>query len=136
MQRSLASSQNTFFLLPLGVRYTAVNRANGGALRLFVEAYTFGTLIRHDVVELITDGLLLGVGLDDRAGFNLVGLGDGSALGHFPFYAAFVDGGVGAFGFAGSAVDTVVGNENCHLFSLLGAGLLVQTSVFSVVGEG
>jgi hypothetical protein len=103
---------------PFGVGDTAVYGADGGALWFFVKTDTLGTLVGHDVVKLVTDGFLLGIGFDNGTGFDLIGLGDGGAFAHFPFHATFVDGRVGAFWLAGSAVYTVVGDEDGHSFSL------------------
>lgn len=133
MQQFLPSRKHGLRLLPFWVRYAAIHRANGGALWLFVKADTFGAFIRYDVVKVIADGRLLYVRRNDIASLDLVRLGDGGAFAHLPLYAAFIDGSIGAFWFAGSAVDTVVGDKNSHgevywYFGLL--GIKSGTSIF------
>jgi hypothetical protein len=42
-----------FRLNVIRVRYTAIYRAHSGALGLFMETCTFGTLTRNDIIKLI-----------------------------------------------------------------------------------
>jgi hypothetical protein len=37
----------------IGIGNTTIYRANGCALRLFVEACAFGTLARYDIIKLV-----------------------------------------------------------------------------------
>ena len=119
MQPFLPIGKHRLLFFPFRVGYAAVDRTNSGALWLLVETYAFGAFVGHDVVELIADGRLLDICLDDIASFYFIGFADGGAFAHFPLYAAFIDGSVGALWFAGSAVDTVVGDKNGHWGSLL-----------------
>jgi hypothetical protein len=131
MQPLLPSCQNHFLLLPFWVGDAAVNRTNSSTLWLLMEAYAFSTFVWYDVVKVIADRRLLNVCVDDIASLNFIRFGDGGAFAHFPLYTTFIDGSVGAFWFAGSAVDTVVGDKNSP-----GGSLLVQRSVgiFSASG--
>lgn len=120
MQCFLPGGEDTFFLHPFGVGYTAVYGANRSTLGLLVKANALCTLIGDDVVKLVTHGFLVGIRCDGVPRFNGVGGVDGRSFGHGPFYPAFVDSGIWAFGFAGAAVDAIVGDHDGH-----GGGVLV-----------
>lgn len=104
----------------VGVGYAAVNGAYGGALGFFVEADTFGAFVGYDEVVVVGYGFVFGgyvyggTVVERNLSFG------GVSVGKSPLDPAFVDGIIGTFGFAGSAVDTFVGDYNCHCLFYFG----------------
>jgi hypothetical protein len=93
----------------IGVGHAAVYRANGRTLWFFVKAYTFGALAGNYIVKLVGIGFLRIGGINLAAVFQL-NFGKLGAVLPVPVNPAFVNGGVGAFGFASSAVYALLRN--------------------------
>jgi len=114
VQPLFAGQQLFFRLSAVGVIYTTVDRANGSALWLFVKPYTFGTLVRYDVVEIIGYGFLLSIHIYLAAVFQLVFAGYAGPVGDCPFYTPFVNRVIGAFWFASPTIDAFVCYDDGH----------------------
>jgi len=79
-----------------------------------MKADAFGAFIAYNKIEIIGNGFVHEACI---GGFAVMQLEIAFYFGAFfigPFYAAFIDGGIGAFGFAGSAVNTFVSDNNGH----------------------
>ncbi len=127
--RLLGSEVEPLFLLKqfflrfaqIGVVYAAVYGAYGGALRLFMETHAFRTLIGHDVIIFVGNWGLGSRGGYDSATVNFY-LFQRSAIGPTPLSTTFINRIVGAFRFAGTAVDALVGYHYGHSRSRLELG--------------
>src|SRR5262249_39332969 len=80
----------------VGIRPAAVDGAARGARLVVVEPDALGALLGHDVEDVVGDGGMHG------------------AVGRLPLHASLVDGGVGALGLAGPAVDALAGDDGRH----------------------
>jgi hypothetical protein len=95
-----------------------VYRTDGCTLRLFVEALAFGAFIRNDIIGVYADRWVTVVGVNDRTvkqgkrPFYITAVSDG------PFHTAFIDGVIGAFRFAGAAVDAFFRYLNSHFLRI------------------
>lgn len=114
MQPFLAIQQGGLALHVVGIGHAAIYRTNGGALGFFMKSGAFGAFVRHNEVHLIADGRKFlmhvhfpAIGHPETA-LNLGTVGNG------PFNTCLIDGVIGAFGLAGSAVDTFVGDDDGH----------------------
>jgi hypothetical protein len=100
----------------VGIRNTTIYGANGGTLGFFVEAHTLRAFVGGDVIDLIADRFLYGIGV------YLPTIGEyhpalkGSAVAVAPFIGTLVNRGIRAFGFAGPAIDTLVCYDDSHGF--------------------
>ena len=90
-----ALDQNLFALEVVGVRDAAIHRTHRRARLVIIEAHALGALGGHDVVDVL--------GKRRR--------GDAVEL---PRHTAGINRGVGAFRFASSAVNTLVGDDRRH----------------------
>jgi hypothetical protein len=104
-----------FGLPPIRIIYTTINRANGGALWLFVKPGTFRTLIRYNIVVLIGNRRLLVSALNycSIGEFHPGKLGP-AAPG--PIHSSFVNCGIGTLRFACTTIDAFVRDDNGHFF--------------------
>src|SRR6266581_575377 len=91
-----ACEQDVVGLGDVGVRHAAVDRADRRAGLVVVEADALGALLGDDVEDVVGDGGMHG------------------AVGGLPLHAPLIDGGVGALGLAGPAVDTLAGDHRRH----------------------
>jgi len=110
----LAFQQYLFGLPAVGIVYTTVYWAYGGALRLFVKTHTFCAFIRDDIIKIIGYRVVLLIRIYFRSIFQLITARDASTVGDSPFHTPFVYSIVGAFWFASPAVDTFVCYNDCH----------------------
>ena len=78
------------------------------------KSYALGTLIRNDEVVIFRDRVELVGRFDLPPSFEGIEAGYAGAVGDGPLHAPLVDGVVGAFWFAGPAVNALVGNHDCH----------------------
>lgn len=108
------------------IRHTAINRADSSALWLLVKALALSALRGNDIIRIHSNG---GVALcsvhnctvnQGKTSFHIRAIGDG------PFNAAFIDGIVGAFRFAGATVDAFFCNLYSHNISLLLSDLVLR----------
>jgi hypothetical protein len=113
-----------FGLFVIGIGNTAIYRAHGGTLGLFMEARTFGTFLRHYVIDIVADRLLIFVSIKIFTG----GGGDISfevcTIGKLPFYTGFIDGIVGTFWLTSATIDTFIGYNDSHRNSFFGISKL------------
>ena len=91
---------NRFFVQV--IRYTAVNRANSSALRLFMEALAFRTFIRDDVICIYADRRILCISIKERTIEKGKTSLNGCAICDGPFNATFINCIIGTFGFTSS----------------------------------
>jgi len=106
-------------VLLLGVRvsligHAAIHWAYGSALWLFVEANTLGALVGDDVVDVHFLWLLSSISIGRETAETSELALDGSTVCETPFGTTFVDGVVGAFRFACTAVDALVSYLDGH----------------------
>ena len=114
MHERLLGEQLVLRFFVVGVVHAAVYRTDCGTLGFVVKAYTFGAFVRCDVVNVHAARFLRGLGVD-LSGRRVVPISfQSSSIRKCPFCATFIDGVVGAFGFAGSAIDAGVGDHDGH----------------------
>src|SRR5690606_37230412 len=104
-----------FRLNIIRIRNTAVYRANGGTLRLFMETAAFCALARYDIIKFVGNRSLRRFAVNGCSIFQLYFLKFGASS-PIPLSASFVDCCVGALRFACTTVDALIGNYNCHAF--------------------
>jgi hypothetical protein len=97
----------------LRIRNTAVDGANGSTLWLLVETYTFRAFVGNDIIKLVRDGRLWRFTAHYRT-IAEINFGQLGAPTPRPFNTTFIDGCVGALGFAGTTVDALVGDHDSH----------------------
>jgi hypothetical protein len=114
VQTGFTFEQNLLRLDPLRVGYAAIDRTHCRALRLLVKAHALGTLVGYDVIKIVGNGLVFVFGIHHSIALEGVGTAHRVALRNGPLHAALVDGVVGAFGFASTAVDALVGDHDGH----------------------
>ncbi len=113
--KPLLLSQKLFFgFAPVGIIDTAIHRANGSTLGLFMKTGAFGTFIAHNVVEFIRNRHLFFSTRNHRPIGELHPV-EFSPSPPCPFHTPLIDSGIGAFGFACTAIDALVGYHYCHL---------------------
>ena len=98
------------------IRNTAVHRTNRGALGLFVKAFAFRAFIRDDEIDIVRDGGLLIGGMGSTPVGSANQTTQGGTLSVGPRNTAFVNRIVRTFGFAGPAINALVGDDNGHGF--------------------
>lgn len=105
--------QGVFLLYVFGIGYAAVHGTYRRTLRLFMEAHALGTLIGNYIVEFVRYGDLFFFATHYGAVAE-IDFVEARAIAPSPFHAAFIDGSVGAFWFAGTAVDAFIGDHYSH----------------------
>jgi len=113
MKPGFLGKERFFVFYVFRVGYTAIDGANGCTLWLFMKAHALSTFIVDDVIELVRDGCLRSLATHNGA-VAKVNLRQFGTATPGPLNAPFIDGGVGAFGFAGTTVDALVGDHDSH----------------------
>jgi hypothetical protein len=88
------------------IGHTAIYRANGRTLGLFMKTLTLGTLIGSNVIGVGCDRLVFLASVHYRSIHQGKGSLNGGAIGNSPLYSPFVYRVIGTLGLAGTAVDT------------------------------
>jgi hypothetical protein len=96
------------------IRNAAINRANSGALGLFMEALALGALVGNNIVSINADRRILGVSINYRSVEKRKSTFNGGSVGHSPLYPTFINGIVRTLGLTGTAVDTFISNLDSH----------------------
>jgi hypothetical protein len=141
VQTLFTFQKHLFGLLPVWVIHTTIYRADRCTLRLLVKADTFCALIRHYIVKIIGNGVMLSIRIYLFSVFQLVSALNSGTIRDRPFDTSFVDGVIGAFWFASSAIDTFVCYDDGHIilfflttffsrYGLLAAAKIRQEEVF------
>ncbi len=115
MHKPLLAEQLILGFDPVFVRNTAIYRAHRSTLGFFVKAHTLGALIRGNEIYFITDGHLKFVGVHFFSGRQGNLTLQRGAIAVLPFLGAFVNRSIGALGLTGSAIDALVGYNDCHI---------------------
>jgi hypothetical protein len=115
MQPVLLGHQFVYRFPVCFVGHTAIYRANGSALRLFMKSLAFGTLVWNDIVNIRTYGCIPLVGIHAGAIHHRKSPFYGGSIRDSPFNATFINRIVRTFGFAGPAIDTFFRDLYSHL---------------------
>jgi hypothetical protein len=117
-------SQELIYRFPVHfVRYAAVHGTYGGALGLFVETLAFCAFIGSYIIGIDADGRIAFGGVYDGAVEQGKGALYAATVCDRPFHTAFINCIIGAFWFAGAAIDTFFCYLNSHFFTLKGDNL-------------
>ena len=113
--QSLFSIQKHFFgFYVIRVRHTAINRTNCCTLRFFVKTRAFGTFIRHNKIYFAADRFKFIVCVHYPAVRHGKCTRYTGSFGYCPFKTRFIYRVVWAFRLTSSAIDTFIGDNNCH----------------------
>lgn len=96
------------------IGHTAIHGAHFCTLGLIVEAYTFCALIGNDVEDIVIDGFLGIVRVIFPTTGGLYFTFEIRSVGEAPFFGALIYRVIGAFGFAGPAVNAFVSYLDRH----------------------
>lgn len=96
------------------IGHTAVHGADGSALRLLVETHALGAFVSHNVIYIHFLRFLSSICIGREPTITREGTLYGGAIGKTPFGTTFIDGVVGAFGFARTTVDALVSYLDGH----------------------
>jgi hypothetical protein len=123
VQKCLPVQQRFLAFNVILIGNTTVNRANGGALWFFVETFAFRTFSRHNVIYIVRNWGLRIFGVYRFTAWQNYFPTQCRAVFVAPVIGAFVNRSVWTLGLAGSAVNTFVGDYNCHLISVFFLGV-------------
>ena len=113
----------------IGIVHAAIHRTYSCALGLIVETGAFGTLVRHDVVDVHGLGRHGLVGIEHGAHGSDLRTMQGRAIREAPFHAAFIDGIVGTLRFACTTIDAFVCDHDRHERAVYFCGLVRRAKI-------
>ncbi len=118
MEEGLSVEQRFLALDMVIVGDATINRAYGGTLRFLMETLALGAFARNDIVDIVRDRRLRGLGINcfARRQYHLAPK-RGTVL-VAPVIGTLVNRGVWAFRLAGAAVDAFVGDDDGHVESM------------------
>jgi hypothetical protein len=114
MQSLFSIQQHLFTLHMIFIRDATIYRAYGSTLRFVMKTFALGTFVWNDEIVIIGNGGIRSVCSHLFVALQYIETFYGSTIRNGPFHAALVDSGVGAFGFAGAAIDTFICYSDGH----------------------